>query len=121
VRLGAAVEVGVGAAALVWTPAAIAVAGSYVVFAGFVTLALVRGWSLSSCGCFGEPDTPPTITHVVVDCVLAAAALFGTAPLPAVAHDPGWGLAAVVLSIVTGGLVYLVLARLLRLTASVRP
>jgi hypothetical protein len=77
VRVGAAVEVAVAVAA--WAapgpvPAA-AVAASYLAFAGFVALALVRGWPLATCGCFGRPDTPPRSVHVVIDAVAGAAAL----------------------------------------------
>ncbi len=77
VRVGAAVEAGVGVVALVWPgpiPAAL-VAASYFGFAA--TLAVVRstGGAIASCGCFGSPDTPATATHVVVDICLGAAAV----------------------------------------------
>ncbi len=88
VRLLAGIEVVVGAAAaVVGGPApAAAVAASYAAFTAFLTVALRRGWSLSSCGCFGEPDSPPTVVHLVVDAALAlaagcAAASGGPAPL----------------------------------------
>ena len=54
---------------------AVLVGVSYLVFAGFVLLALTRGGAISSCGCFGEPDTPATPVHVALDLAAAAVAL----------------------------------------------
>ena len=75
VRLGALAEVGIGAAALLGGHAVprILVALSYVAFTAFLLFAMARHLPLSSCGCFGEPDVPPTTTHVVVDLVAALA------------------------------------------------
>jgi hypothetical protein len=120
VRAGAAIEVlaGAGAATVGGVVLTAAVAVSYAAFGGFVLVALARGWPLSSCGCFGEPDSPPTVLHVVVDAVLALVALgaIGTqAPLRAAWHRPGWGAAMVLVSMVTAGLAYLALTRLPRL------
>src|SRR3954464_12532891 len=39
---------------------AVLVAASYLGFTGFVLLARSRDGVVSSCGCFGHPDTPPT-------------------------------------------------------------
>jgi hypothetical protein len=50
------------------------VALSYLAFSAFVALVLVRGGVLGSCGCFGRPDTPPTVAHLLVTLVLAASA-----------------------------------------------
>jgi hypothetical protein len=61
---------------------------SYLTFAAFVATALRRGGAVSSCGCFGRPDTPPTVSHLLV--VLAGAAVSA-----AVAVRPGAGLTAV--------------------------
>jgi len=96
---------------------------SYVAFGVFIATALGRGWALSSCGCFGRADTPPTVAHVIVDLVLAAGAgaaalASGPAPLVVVARRPGWGSALVTMAVVAGGLAYLVLARLPRLQAA---
>lgn len=77
VRIGAALEALLGG----WAVAephrleAAMVAGSYLVFAGVVGLARARGGVLASCGCFGTPDTPPTRVHLVLDLLLAAAAV----------------------------------------------
>jgi hypothetical protein len=120
VRGGAAVEVAVGVGAgTVGGPVLIgAVAASYAAFAAFVIVALARGWSLASCGCFGEPDSPPTVLHVLIDTTLGAvavAALDDRAPLRAAWARPGWGAAMILVSVVTAGLAYLALARLPRL------
>ena len=47
----------------------------YLGFTGFVVLALRRGGAVSSCGCLGRPDTPPTRTHASVTAALGVAAL----------------------------------------------
>jgi hypothetical protein len=77
VRVGAAVEVAIAAAAVVdgARPFAALVALSYLGFAAFVLAALRRGVPLSSCGCFGVQDTPPTGLHLALN--LAAAAVAG--------------------------------------------
>lgn len=77
VRAGALVELAVAAGALVGggRPLAALVAASYAGFALFVLAALRRGVPLSSCGCFGADDTPPTATHLVLN--LAAAVVAG--------------------------------------------
>jgi Methylamine utilisation protein MauE len=76
VRVGALGEAVIGLVALALprpTTAAV-VALSYATFAGVVLLARWRGGPLATCGCFGRPDTPPTLVHLVLDLVLAAAA-----------------------------------------------
>ena len=84
VRAGAVAEAGVALAALAGAgrSAAVLVAGSYLAFAGFVLVALRRGVPLSSCGCFGAQDTPPTVVHLVVNvgaALVAAAVAAGAA------------------------------------------
>jgi hypothetical protein len=76
VRGLAAVEIVLGAAAVV-VPGrltATAVCLSYGGFSAFVALVLRRGGVLGSCGCFGRPDTPPTVAHLIVTIVFAGAA-----------------------------------------------
>jgi hypothetical protein len=68
--------------------AATLLALSYLAFSAFVATALRRGGAVSSCGCFGRPDTPPTVSHLLV--VLAGAVVSA-----AVALRPGAGLTAV--------------------------
>lgn len=77
VRGGAIVEGAVGAAALLvgGSAAHLAVAASYLAFAGFVVWARTRRVPLRSCGCLGETDTPPTSLHVAINLALAATAL----------------------------------------------
>ena len=77
VRVGGAIEVVVGVGALVTGGPifALLVAFSYLLFAGFVVAALRSGAPISSCGCFGKVDTPPSVVHVAIDLVLAAVAV----------------------------------------------
>jgi len=84
VRAGAAVElaVAIGAVALGNRVLVALVAASYVGFAVFVVAALRRRVPLSSCGCFGRSDTPPSVIHVVLNFALAVpagAVAFGAA------------------------------------------
>lgn len=76
VRAGALVELAIAAGALVGggRPLAALVAASYAGFALFVLVALRRGVPLSSCGCFGADDTPPTAAHLVLNVAAAAVA-----------------------------------------------
>jgi hypothetical protein len=70
-ELAAAVAVlTVDSKAVLWPLAAF-----YAGFTGFVVLALATGAPLSSCGCFGRDDAPPTLVHVVVDAAIAALAV----------------------------------------------
>lgn len=73
VRLLALAEIAVGIAAVAYGGRlpALLLAISYAGFTAFVVMAMVKGGPLSSCGCFGTPDTPPTVAHVIV--TLAAA------------------------------------------------
>ena len=67
------------------------VALSYLLFAAFVVVALRSGAPISSCGCFGKADTPPSVVHVVLDLLFAgvatAAAFTGDVALPDVLGD----------------------------------
>jgi len=104
VRAGGVAEALVGLAALATgaRAAAVLLAVSYAAFAGFVLVALRRGTPLSSCGCFGKDDTPPTRLHVVLN---LGAALAGVA----VALNPGAGLVDVVGSQPLAGVPFLAL------------
>ncbi|CAN5860742.1 hypothetical protein BH23ACT5_BH23ACT5_01660 [soil metagenome] len=68
----------------------------YAGFAGFVVYALWRQLPISSCGCFGKPDTPPTRIHVAFNLLSAVAAagvvLTGQAPVDILLGQPLWGL-----------------------------
>jgi hypothetical protein len=77
VRAGSAAELTVALLALTTTgpiaPALIAI--SYVSFAAFVGIASAKGGAVASCGCFGEPDTPPTLLHALLNIAAAATAV----------------------------------------------
>ncbi|MFZ6005529.1 MAG: MauE/DoxX family redox-associated membrane protein [Actinomycetota bacterium] len=76
VRIGSAVELGLGVLAVVlglpllWW----AVAASYIGFTAFVASALRHGTMIGSCGCFGRDDTPPHRTHIYLNLLMAAVA-----------------------------------------------
>jgi hypothetical protein len=90
VRLGGALEAVVGVGALLTGGAVFAVllAVSYLGFAVFVAVALRRGAPISSCGCFGKVDTPPSVVHLVLN---VGAIVTATA----VALGPGGGIGEV--------------------------
>src|SRR4051812_44623868 len=68
VRVLAVTEVAVGCLGAVRPGGAAAalVALSYTAFTAYVWLLRRAGAAVSSCGCFGEPDTPATRAHVAV-------------------------------------------------------
>ena len=101
VRAGALCELAVAVAALMAPCAATGalVAGFYAVFTVFVMLALRRRWPLSSCGCFGKPDTPPTGSHAALNAGATFCAVWWSVSAPAnlphaLAHQNwhGWAL-----------------------------
>jgi len=123
VRLLGAAEVVVALLALADLPlGAELVTLLYVGFTAFVAAALVRGRPMTSCGCFAEPDVPPTPVHAVLTAALAGgcliAALAPATGLPDLAAAP---LATAVVAAGTAGLVawlsYLVMAELPRVLA----
>jgi hypothetical protein len=77
VRMGAIVEAVLGACALFFprTMTAAFVAVSYMAFLAITVYAKRRGGALSTCGCFGRPDTPSTGLHVVLNLVFMLAAV----------------------------------------------
>lgn len=75
VELVAAIAAIAGGSAVAWAAVAVLYAG----FTGFVLWALGGNGALSSCGCFGREDTPPTAGHAAFNA--AAAALAGLAVL----------------------------------------
>ena len=77
-----------------WIPAAV-VAAAYLGFSVVVVVSMRRG--VGSCGCFGQPSTPPSWLHVAVNVCSAAVALAVVLwpVLPAVdvlGDQPGLGL-----------------------------
>jgi hypothetical protein len=127
VRLMGAVEVGLASAVLASLPfAALGLAVAYAAFTGFVAVALVRGRPLSSCGCFAEPDLPPTRAHLAVTALFAAVGAGGSVGastgVPALLGVPvGTAVATVLSAALVAWLAYLVLADLPRLQAAARP
>ena len=127
VRVGAALEVLVGLGALLVGNAVFAalVAASYAAFAGFVVQALRTGAPISSCGCFGKVDTPPSLVHIVIDgalaLVAAAVAVSGAdVSLPAVVPDQPWlGIPFAMLVVIGAGLAFLAFSALPRALAAV--
>jgi hypothetical protein len=120
VRIGAIAEVAVAVAALA-DPGPLTgalVAAAYAAFAVFIVLALRRGWALSSCGCFGRPDTPPTVAHAVLNGTAAASGLWwavswqgkqGLSQLGRLfSHQPWHGGPLALVALVLAGLGYLV-------------
>jgi hypothetical protein len=127
VRIGGAVEAAIGVAAvLVGGPVLCAlVAVSYLAFALFVAVALRTGAPISSCGCFGKVDTPPSIVHVVLDLAFAgvatAAAFTGDVALPDVLADqPLAGVPFLLLLAIGCSLVFLAFTSLPKTMAVVR-
>ena len=127
VRAGGVAELVIGVGALVYGLRifAVLVAVSYAVFAGFVALALRRGAPISSCGCFGKADTPPSIVHLVVN-ISAALVAVGLAADPVggitdvVADQPLLGVPFLLLVAVGVYLTFLVLTLLPRTLATLR-
>ena len=127
VRIGGAVEAVIGVAALfVGGPVLCAlVAVSYLAFAIFVAVALRTGAPISSCGCFGKVDTPPSLVHVVLDVAFAgvatAAAITGDVALPDVLGDqPLAGVPFLLLLAIGCSLVFLAFTSLPKTMAVVR-
>jgi hypothetical protein len=119
VRAGGGLEIAIGLGALTVGGSLLAalVALSYLAFAAFVVLALVRRTPIASCGCFGTADTPPTLTHVVVD--LSGAAVAGAialGPTPSLADvlgaQPLLGIPFVLLCSIAAFLSYIALTLL---------
>jgi hypothetical protein len=127
VRVGGAIEVVVGLAAIVTGAMlpALLVAASYLVFTAFVAVALHRDLPIGSCGCFGKVDTPPSPIHLVVNLAAAAVAVIvalgDPIPLADVLGDqPAAGIPFVVLTVVAAGSAFLALTALPRLQQAVR-
>ncbi len=101
------------------------VALSYATFAGFVFFARRRGGSISSCGCFGTPDSPPTVAHIVVNAAAALIAAAGAlwparSPLAELVHSPAAGVPLLLLVAVSTALAYLALAEWPRLAGVIK-
>lgn len=113
VRMGAGIELALGVAAIVLGGAVVwtLVASSYLAFAAFVIAALRKGTMIGSCGCFGREDTPPHLSHVLLNLGMAALAVAIAVADPEPVLDsltahPASGVAVVLVSALTLGLVY---------------
>jgi hypothetical protein len=98
------------------------VATSYALFSGVVVLARRRGDPLATCGCFGRPDTPPTLVHLALNVLFLAAAVAVALAAPAgatlgstLAAEPAAGIPLVFVSAVGVWLSVLAMAALGRL------
>lgn len=129
VRTGALAEAALGAVAVAFPrpSTAMLVALSYLCFFGVVAYARWRGGPLATCGCFGRPDTPPTVLHLVIDFALAAAAVAVAVGSPhdgtlvtQLAHQPWTGVPLLFVSTVGLWLTALALSALAALTGARR-
>lgn len=128
-RAGATAEalLGIWAVASPGPVAAALVATSYVLFTVVVVHARLRGGALSTCGCFGRPDTPATWPHAVLNALFAVAAVTVALHTPTdatfrtlLAHQPWAGLPLLFVSGVGGYLTYLALSPLATLDGARR-
>jgi hypothetical protein len=128
IRIGSAAEAAVGAVAILYPCAESAwlVALSYAAFAAVVAYARSKGEAIASCGCFGTPDTPATLLHVMVNVGLAlsAAAVAMAGPTGSIfsllARQPFSGLPLIVVSALCAWLTYLAISVLAALQAARR-
>ncbi len=74
VRALGAAEMGLGVVGLVvgGSLVALGIAGSYLGFAAVAEILRRQTDAVSSCGCFGRNDTPPSVIHTAVNLVAAA-------------------------------------------------
>jgi hypothetical protein len=127
-RAGGAAEAIVGAWALLvgGVVPAVIIAMSYLALAAFVVAAMRSRTPVSSCGCFGEVDAPPTTGHIVINLgaatVAALSALTGRAPsLSTVFSDQGWAAVPLLAFIaIAGYLAFLMIAVLPRVLSVAR-
>jgi hypothetical protein len=129
VRIGAVTEAALGMCALLFPQPVLAavVAVSYALFAGVVVYARRTGGPLSTCGCFGRPDTPATSLHALLNVVFVAAAV-GVALRPShftalaslLEHQPWDGVPLLLASGVGVWLAYLAMSPLASLEAARR-
>lgn len=128
IRVGSLVEASLGVTAILvpraWS--AWLVALSYAAFAIVVATARAKGGAIASCGCFGTPDTPATLLHVVVNVGLAVAAAAVALARPTgsilsiLARQPLHGVPLVGVSALAAWLVYLALSGLASVQAARR-
>ncbi len=127
VRLLGAGEIVLGVAAFVTgaRPLLALVAAAYLAFAAFVAAALMSGSPVQSCGCFGQPDTPPSAVHLLANLVAAVTLLVAAAgdlphPGDVIADQPWHAVPFVLLVVISIELAYLVLTALPAVLVPVR-
>lgn len=129
VRIGSLTEAVVGALALFFPRPVTAtlVAISYALFVCVVFYARRTGGPLSTCGCFGRPDTPATGVHMVLNVVFVATAVAVALHPPQVtvvtsllANQPWDGVPLLLVSGIGVWLAYLALSPLAALEAARR-
>jgi hypothetical protein len=113
------VEIAVGAACLAapGPGTAAALTTLYVAFALFLTRLMTMDTAVSSCGCVGAAESPPTVLHVLLNIAAASAgALAALAPPRALApfawSTPMHGVPFILGGVCAGYLAYLAAARL---------
>ena len=129
VRVGAMAETAIGLWALVLPRpvSAALVASSYALFTVVVFYVRLHGGALSTCGCFGRPDTPATWFHVAVNALVTVAAVTvalrttsGATIHALLSHQPWAGLPLFLVSAVGLYLTYLALSPLATLEGARR-
>jgi len=117
VRLFGAVETALGIATLITgaRPLAALVALFYAGFSAFILVALSKGGAVSSCGCVGRADTPPTRAHLAVTAGLALTSLLAAVTGADGLSSISWSVmtvTALAFAILGGWLVWLVFTAL---------
>ena len=120
VRAAAAAEAVLGLAAMLRPSglAAGAVGVTYAAFAVYVLWLRHAGGPLATCGCFGQPDATPTLSHVAVDLALAMSAVTvavtvdGRSLMDLLGDQPGGGAPLVLASATCAVLAFGVLSHL---------
>lgn len=116
----AEIVIGILAVVVGGSAMALLVAAAYLSFAGFIVLALSRKGAVSSCGCLGSADTPPTWAHLVLNVAATAIAAIAAISAPpgmatAIAEQPAAGTIFIAFVVLGAWFGYLVLAALPRL------
>ena len=114
-----AVEVALGATCLAapGPASAAAMAALYGAFALFLVRLMTVGTPVSSCGCVGAAESPPTVLHVLLNLAAASAGVLATLAPPRALAPFAWstplhGVPFVVGGVCAGYLAYLTAARL---------
>lgn len=95
----------------------------YAGFAGFIVVALARGGSVASCGCFGKADTPPTYAHLALNLAAAGVGVAAVLSPPQgfldlLGDQPAFGIPFIGFVLMGAWLAYLTLTLLPQLQAS---